>query len=53
MSAHAFGNRRNRLTGAVEAHAALLELLEAGDIDAFGAALRTHLDATHRVLVGR
>jgi DNA-binding GntR family transcriptional regulator len=53
MSAHAFGGRRNRLAGAVEEHAAPLGLLESGDVAAFGAALRTHLDATHRVLVGR
>ena len=53
MSAHAFGSRRNRLTAALEEHSALLGLLESGDVDAFGAALRTHLDATHRVLVGR
>lgn len=42
-----------QLTRVVDEHAALLGLIDAGDVDGFVRSLRAHLDATHRTMTGQ
>jgi DNA-binding GntR family transcriptional regulator len=52
MTAHAVGTDLDRLVDLLEDHRGLLERATTGDADGFAALLRTHLEATHRVMLG-
>jgi DNA-binding GntR family transcriptional regulator len=48
MSMHALGPMPERLPIVLREHAELIDIVESGDEAAFAAALRAHLDGTHR-----